>query len=63
MRNDNQRSQETPLANPPYAAWRVNDSWKVGGDPESIPEIERELKLASKKLNAFIRSLTRAEQS
>ena len=41
-----------------YVQWCDADSWKGGGDPDSIPEIERGLRKAKKNLFGFIRSLT-----
>lgn len=33
----------------------IADSWKGGGDPDDIPEIERELRLARRELERFLR--------
>lgn len=41
-----------------YADRQEEDSWKGGGDPESIPEIEEDLKTAKKTLFDFIKELT-----
>ena len=37
-----------------YVSASIDDSWKGGGDPAEIPEIEANLALASKKLNEYL---------
>ena len=44
-----------------YADWQETRSWSGGGDPESIPRIEKQYKLARKKLFAYLRELELCE--
>jgi len=41
-----------------YANAKIDDSWKGGGDPNDIPEIERELRVAKQNLDNYINRLT-----
>lgn len=45
-----------------YAEAYVADSWKGGGDPESIPLIEAQLEVARLKLEEHIRVMRRDEE-
>ena len=37
----------------------VDDTWKGGGDPDAIPDIERELKLARADFYRYLNRLTK----
>lgn len=42
-----------------YADAAIDDSWKGGGDPDSIPVIEAQLQLAAAELTAHIALMKR----
>lgn len=44
-----------------YTQASLDDSWKGGGDPDDKPEIELELKRATRELNKYIQSLVKSK--